>query len=53
MTVNVCGGPWQPFSVALTVNVAVWLAVTVLATKLRLPVPLAPMPMVVLLFVQL
>jgi hypothetical protein len=51
--VNVWAVPVQPFSVGVTVTVAVTGLDTLAAVKLMFPVPLAARPMPGLLFVQL
>lgn len=51
--VKFCAMPGQPFSLGVTITVPVVGMVTVAALKLMSPVPLAPRPMLVLVFVQL
>ncbi len=50
--VNVCGVPVQPFSEGVTVMVPVCGVAGFAEVKLMFPLPAAPRPIAVLLFVQ-
>lgn len=53
VTVKVVGGPLQPLSLGVTVMVDVWGEVTFAEVSAKGPLPVAGIPVAVLLFVQL